>query len=239
MNQIIRITIDGKECYATKGQYLVDAAKENGIYIPTLCNYPGVKPKGSCRICTVKVNGKLQTACTTPVSDGMVVENSTQEIEELRKAIIELFFVEGNHFCPSCEKSGECELQALAYRYKIMVPRYPYLFPVKAVDASNPKLIQERNRCVLCKRCIRIIKDEQGRSLFAYRRRSNKVEVVLDDKLGKKMTDDLAKKAMEICPVGSLILKGRGFIIPIGKRKYDKEPIGSDIEKIIPTNNKK
>ncbi len=131
MSKIIRIIIDGKECLTTEGKYIVDAAKENGIYIPTLCNYPGVKPKGSCRVCTVKVNGRLQTACTTPVADGMIIENKINEIEELRKAIIELFFVEGNHFCPACEKSGDCELQALAYKYRITVPRYPFLFPDK------------------------------------------------------------------------------------------------------------
>lgn len=83
---------------------MIEAARENGIYIPTLCNYPGIKPKGSCRVCSVKINGRMMTACTTPVTDGMVIENHTPEIDALRKAILELFFVEGNHFCPSCEK---------------------------------------------------------------------------------------------------------------------------------------
>jgi [NiFe] hydrogenase diaphorase moiety small subunit len=69
MSQFVRFTIDGTECMATRGQFLVDAAKENGVFIPTLCNYPGVKPKGSCRVCSVKVNGKLMTACTTPVAE--------------------------------------------------------------------------------------------------------------------------------------------------------------------------
>jgi len=114
MSQFVRFTIDGTECMATRGQYLVDAAKENGIFIPTLCNYPGIKPKGSCRVCTVKVNGKLMTACTTPVAEGMSIENESNDIIELRKSIVELLFVEGNHFCPACEKSGNCELQALA-----------------------------------------------------------------------------------------------------------------------------
>ena len=124
MNQVVKVTIDGKECMAQKGQYLVDVARENSIYIPTLCNVPGVKPKGACRICSVRVNGKLMTACTTPVVEGMLVESKTKELEDLRKSIVELLFVEGNHLCPSCEKSGNCELQALAYRYKMMVPRF-------------------------------------------------------------------------------------------------------------------
>lgn len=232
MNKIVKITIDGLECMASREQFIVEAAKENGIYIPTLCNYPGIKPKGGCRICTVRVNGKLMTACTTPVSEGMHIENNVTDINELRKSIIELLLVEGNHLCPSCEKSGNCELQALAYRFRIMAPRFPYFFPVRKVDASHPKIIKDQNRCILCKRCIRAIKDDKGRSIFAYRRRSNRVEVGVDSKLGKQLTDELAQKAMDICPVGSILRKERGFIVPIGERKYDHNPIGSDIENL-------
>ena len=230
MSQFVRFTIDGTECMSTRGHYLVDAAKENGVYIPTLCNYPGVKPKGGCRICTVRVNGKLMTACTTPVAEDMNIESEVKDINELRKSIIELLFVEGNHFCPACEKSGNCELQALAYRFRMLVPRYPYQFPLRKVDASHPRIIKEQNRCILCKRCIRAITDETGRSIFAYRRRSTRVEVVVDPKLGKQLTEELAQKAMDVCPVGSIIVKEKGFYIPIGERKYDKTPIGSDIE---------
>jgi [NiFe] hydrogenase diaphorase moiety small subunit len=233
MNQIVKFTIDGIECMAEKGTYLVDAAKENGIFIPTLCNYTGVKPKGSCRICTVKINGRLMTACTTPVSESMVIENHAKEIEELRKAIIELFFVEGNHFCPACEKGGSCELQALAYRYKIMSPRYPFAFPQREVDATNPLLIKDQNRCILCKRCIRAITDEKGRTIFAYKRRSSHVEIVIDPHLGKELTIETAQKAMDVCPVGALLVREKGFDVPIGERKYDKMPIGADIEKIV------
>ncbi|MBN1159005.1 MAG: (2Fe-2S)-binding protein [Bacteroidales bacterium] len=232
MSQFVKFTIDGTECMAARGQYIVDAAKENGIYIPTLCNYPGVKPKGGCRICTVRVNGRLMTACTTPVAEGMTIESEVHDIVELRKSIVELLFVEGNHFCPGCEKSGNCELQALAYRFRIMVPRFPFQFPLRRIDASHPKIIKDQNRCILCKRCIRAIRDEEGRSVFAYRRRSSRVEVVVDPKLGKQLTDELAQKSMDVCPVGSILVKEKGFITPIGSRKYDHEAIGSDIEHI-------
>lgn len=172
------------------------------------------------------------TACTTPLLQGMVIENNTEELNGIRTEIIELLFVSGNHFCPSCEKSGNCELQALAYRFRMMAPRFPFTFPQKAVDASHSKIIKEQNRCILCKRCIRGIKDEQGRSVFAYRNRSNKSEVVVDPLLGAEMSWETANEAMNICPVGSILVREKGFIIPIGKRKYDKEPIGSDIEKV-------
>ncbi len=231
MNQVVKITIDGKECIAQKGQYIVDTARENGIFIPTLCNVAGIPPKGACRICNVKVNGRLMTACTTPVTEGMSIENDTPEINDLRKSIIELLFVEGNHFCPACEKSGNCELQALAYRYKMMVPRFPFSFPKRDIDASNDKLIKDHNRCILCKRCIRIVKDDKGRSIFAFKKRGHKVEIGIDPHLSIELTDAIAQKAWEACPVGAILPKEKGFDIPIGQRKYDKHLIGSEVEK--------
>lgn len=223
--------IDGKPCYADEGQSIIDAAKANGVFIPSLCHVEGVKAAGSCRICNVKVNGRVMTACTTPVEDGMVVENEIQELDDLRKAIIEVLFVSGNHFCPSCEKSGNCELQALAYRYQMMVPRFPYEFPLKDVDASAEYIFHDRNRCVLCKRCIRTV-TKDGKHVFAYRGRGGEhLHVAMDNELASKLTEKEAQDAMEICPVGAILRKEQGYLVPIGERKFDKTPIGSDIEK--------
>ena len=231
MSKKINFVIDGKECQSAEGKYLVEAAKDNGVYIPTLCNFEGLKPKGSCRICTVKVNGRLTTACTSPVHDGMKIENNTDELNEVRKEIIELLFVSGNHFCPACEKSGNCELQALAYRFKMMAPRFPFAFPQKEIDASHPRIIKEQNRCILCKRCIRGIKDEDGKSYFALKNRGKDSVVVVDRKLASEMSIEKALEAMDICPVGSILVREKGWDEPIGTRKYDKVPTGSDIEK--------
>lgn len=230
MANLIKFKIDGRECMAEAGTYIVEAARQNGVFIPTLCNMKGLHPKGACRICTVRINGRLMTSCTTPVTDGIEIESESADITELRKSIIELLFVSGNHFCPSCEKSGNCELQALGYLYQMMVPRYPYDFPLKDVDATSPKIIKDQNRCILCKRCIKSIKDENGRSFFAFRSRGNHLEVVLDEELAANMTDDLAELAMNNCPVGSILVKEKGFATPIGKRKFDNQPIGSEIE---------
>ena len=232
MNQLIKFQIDGVECMGKKGQYIVDAASDNNIYIPTLCNIPGIKPRGACRICSVRVNGKLMTSCTTPIAQGMDIESKSEDIEDLRKAIIELLFTEGNHFCPSCERSGNCELQALAYRYQMLVPRFKFQFNKRTIEASHPKLIKDHDRCILCKRCIRAIKDEKGRSLFAFGKRGHHVEINIDTKLSKDMTDEQALEAAEICPVGAILKKEEGFKDPIGQRKYDKKPIGSEIENL-------
>lgn len=228
----LKFEIDGKQCFADPGQSLIDAATANGIFIPSLCHLEGMKPAGSCRICNVKVNGRNMTACSTPVSEGMVVENNTEELNELRKTIIEVLFVSGNHFCPSCEKSGNCELQALAYRYQVMVPRFPYEFPVKGVDASSDHIFHDRNRCILCKRCTRsILKD--GKHVFALHGRGGEgIDIMMDDELASQLTESEAKQAMEICPVGAILKKEQGYIVPIGQRKYDNVPIGSKLEKV-------
>ncbi len=227
----IQFTIDGKQCTAKPGQTIVDAAKENGVYIPTLCHYEGLKPAGVCRICTVKVGGRNMAACTTPVAEGMVVENKTAELEDYRKAIVEMLFVEGNHMCPTCEKSGNCELQALAYRYMIMVPRFPFLFPKRELDASLPKIVIERNRCVQCLRCVRAITAPDGRRIFGIVKRGGHAKIHVDKELAQSMSDEQAKKAMDLCPVGSILKKEVGFAVPIGRRKFDSKPIGSEIEK--------
>lgn len=230
MSEIVKFTIDGKECTAPKGQMLVDAAADNGVYIPVLCHMRDLRPAGSCRVCTVKVNGRFMAGCTTPCDEGSVIENDTSEINDMRKSIVELLFAEGNHFCPSCEKSGNCELQAMAYRFQMMVPRFPYSFPKKEVDATVPKIYLDRNRCILCKRCIRLVQNNEGKNIFAFRNRGEKLEINIDKKLAAEMTDEMAQKAMEVCPVGAIIRKGKGFNEPIGTRKYDKKAIGSEIE---------
>jgi [NiFe] hydrogenase diaphorase moiety small subunit len=233
MSQKVTFTIDGKSCTGEAGSFIVDAAAELGIYIPTLCHMKGEKPAGSCRICTVKVNGRSVAACTTPLEDGMVIENHTEELNEIRKVIVELMFVEGNHFCPSCEKSGNCELQAIAYRYQMMVPRFPYMFPMREVDATSPKIYLDTNRCIFCKKCVRSIKDEKGRSIFAFRNRGAHLEISMDKGLAAHMSDEQAQQAMDICPVGAILKKEVGFVVPIGQRKYDHVPIGSDIENSV------
>ncbi len=225
----VSFQIDNKKCEALYGQMLVDAARDNGIYIPTLCNMQGTKPCGSCRVCTVKINGRYATACTTPVACGMEIESETEEIKNIRLGLIELIFAEGNHYCPTCEMSGNCELQALGYRFGMLAPRFPYQYPDREVNTDCPHLIIDYNRCIRCKRCIRSIKDIEGKSYFAFKNRGNKIEVTIDTEMAKTMSKELANLAMENCPVGAILVKETGYRVPIGKRKYDNNMIGSDI----------
>ena len=234
MEQQICISIDGQEIITREGQSVVQAARENHIYIPTLCDFKSLRTAGTCRICMVKTGGKLVPGCSTPVHTGMKIENDSEEIRNLRKAIIEMLFVEGNHMCPSCEKSGNCELQALAYRYEMRVPRFPFLFPNRKIDASLPHLLIEHNRCIQCLRCVRGVKAKDGHDLFGFTDRGSHIEISVDPTDPELLTEDTAQKAMDICPVGALLKKGGAYATPIGERKYDQQFIGTDIEKDTP-----
>jgi [NiFe] hydrogenase diaphorase moiety small subunit len=232
MSNTISFTIDGKELECAPGQTILEAAEAQGIYIPRLCHREGLTPHGSCRVCTVIANGKPMAACTTPVTPGMVVENDAEEVFAMRKSLIEMLFVEGNHFCMYCEKSGNCELQALAYRFGIAAPRYPYLFPQREIDFSHPDVFIDHNRCVLCARCIRTAREVDGKEVLGFVGRGphKKLAVNAEHNLGEtkiKITD----KAVDACPVGALMPKRVGYKVPVGQRKYDHEPIGSHIEK--------
>ncbi len=231
MSTTITFTIDDREIVGQRGQTILQAAEAVGIYIPRLCASKDLAPHGSCRICTVLVNGRPQSACTQPIAEGMMVENDTEAVRELRKSIVEMLLVEGNHFCMFCEKSGNCELQALAYRYGITAPRYPYMFPKREIDCTHDDVFVDHNRCVLCGRCVQTSKTKDGKNIFQFVGRGIHKRVGVDsaDGLGEtelKATD----KAVDACPVGALMRKRVGFSRPVGQREYDHEPIGSDIE---------
>ncbi len=231
MPKTVAVIIDGTRVEAQPNEMIIEAADAAGIYIPRLCHKPGLKPFGSCRLCTVMANGRPCSACTTPVTDGMIVENDVESIREFRKMIIEMLFVEGNHFCMFCEKSGNCELQGVAYRFGIAAPQYPYLWPKREVDASHPDILIDHNRCILCGRCVRTSCAVDGKHLFDFVERSTKKRIgVNSNALLADTTADSADQALDACPVGALLRKRTGYEKPIGQRLYDSTPIGSEIE---------
>ena len=231
MSQTISFTIDGQEINGQAGQTILEAAQDAGVYIPRLCYLEGLVPWGGCRLCTVLVNGRPQSACTQPISPGMVVLNNTEKLNHYRRNLIEMLFVEGNHFCMDCEKSGSCELQALAYRFGIAAPKYPYLFPKRDVDASHPDIFIDRNRCILCARCVRASRDIDGKNVFGFVGRGPTKKVAVNARARLADTKiDLSDRVVDVCPVGAILKKRVGYAVPIGQRQYDHRPIGSDIE---------
>jgi len=234
MSKPVLFKIDGVEVKGKTGQTIMDAADQAGIYIPRLCDVEGLEPQGSCRVCTVKVNGRPAAACTQPAAGGIEVENDTLEILNWRRDLIRMLFHEGNHLCPICEASGRCELQAMGYRLGILQPaKYPYLQPVRPIDASHPDIMLDTNRCIRCGRCIRASQDIDGKNVFGYLGRGIHKRVGVNGKNLAETDVHLDDKAiaLETCPVGCIIRKGLGFFAPIGQRQFDNDSIGSEIEK--------
>ncbi|MDV7188233.1 2Fe-2S iron-sulfur cluster-binding protein [Lutibacter sp. TH_r2] len=225
----VSFKIDGRDCKAEKGANLIEAAKQNGIFIPTLCYFKHLNPLGSCRVCTVKQNGKTIAGCTVSIDDGMDIEVNTPELLDARKAILEMMFVEGNHFCPSCEKSGDCQMQNLGYETGIRYTRFPHLFVDRIVDARPERIVVNQNRCIKCKRCIEEVITNDGFKVFNFTNRGNETLVSVDYEQEAKLSEAQAEHAMQICPTGSILVKGKSFGKPFGDRQFDNSNAGKNI----------
>lgn len=219
--------LDGKTISFEDGDTIMDAALRAGEYIPHLCHNPEFTPHGSCRVCVVAVNGKQVSACTQPAADGMEVDNNSDEITSNRRALLQMLFVEGNHVCPGCEKSGACQLQAVAYYTNMLSPHFTHFFPQRSVDASHPDTVIDFNRCILCELCVRASRDVDDKNVFAIDGRGINSHLVIHSPSGKLGDSRFAAtdKAAHVCPVGAILPKHTGYDRPIGERLYDKQPI--------------
>ncbi|HCZ13421.1 MAG TPA: NADP oxidoreductase [Candidatus Accumulibacter sp.] len=228
------ILLDGLPVPFAAGQTIMDAAMAAGIFIPHLCHHPEFKPQGSCKLCTVKANGRYVSACTMPARDGMEVENNSPDLNDKRRTLLQMLFVEGNHFCPSCEKSGHCMLQALAYELEMLNPHFDQFYPSRPVDASHPEVLLDFNRCILCELCVRASRDVDGKSVFALSGRGITKHLIVNAESGRLADTDFswADKAAHVCPVGVILKKRQGFAVPIGQRRYDLQPIGMQVERL-------
>lgn len=222
----IRIEIDGAAVSTEAGATLVDVAADAGVYIPTLCYLRGEPCLGTCRVCAVKVNGTVAAACTVHVTDGMTVEVDEPDTADMRKALVELLFSEGNHNCPSCEKSGRCTLQAVGYEVDMLVSRFPYRFPVRERHHVSERIWLERDRCIFCQRCVEFVRDEtDGQKIFSISGRGSESQIEVDAGRADAMPVEQVRYAVEICPVGAILEKRVGFDMPIGRRKYEVKSV--------------
>jgi [NiFe] hydrogenase diaphorase moiety small subunit len=225
-----QFTLDEKAVPFDEGDTLMAAARRAGHYIPHLCWDPTLGQSGACRLCTVKVDGRLAAACTTHAAPGLVVENRTPEIDAKRKLLLQLLFVEGNHFCPSCEKSGDCLLQATAYEMGMAGPHFEEFYPQRTVDASHAEAWLDLNRCILCKLCVRASHEVDHKDVFAIGGHGIGTHLIVNSPSGRLgdssfATGDLAAR---VCPVGAILPKRRGFAVPIGERTYDRAPVSAE-----------
>lgn len=224
---IEHFSLDGKKIPFQTGQTLMEAAMGAGEYIPHLCHNPEFKPHGSCRLCVVRANGRFVAACTTPAQEGLEVESDTPEIQADRRGLLQMLFVEGNHICPACEKSGSCQLQAVAYYCGMLAPEFTHLYPQREVDASHPDFAIDFNRCILCELCVRASRDADGKGVFGIGGRGIQARLIVNAPSGKLGDTDFDQhdRAAHVCPVGAILPKHQGYDRPIGRRIYDRKPV--------------
>jgi len=223
--------LDGEDVPFKPGETILQAATRAGRYIPHLCWHPDLTPHGSCRLCTVRVNGRAGSACTVRAASGLDVQSNTEELNGHRKTLLQMLFVEGNHFCPSCEKSGNCLLQATAYEMGMEGPHFEEFYPDRPVDASHPDILLDFNRCILCQLCVKASRDIDGKKVFSIGGHGIGTHLLVNSESGRLVDTamTLNDRAASICPVGVILPKRRGFVIPIGQRRFDVKPVSEQV----------
>ncbi|MBX3066371.1 MAG: bidirectional hydrogenase complex protein HoxU [Anaerolineae bacterium] len=238
MNKPVHVStllINGHPVAARDDRTILDVAKENGFFIPTLCHFDGLSEVGSCRLCLVEVKGysRLLPACSAYVHEGMEVVTESETLSEYRRTILEMLFAEGNHVCSVCVSNGHCELQWLAQKLGLDHLTMPYRFPHRNVDASHKQFILDRNRCTLCTRCIRVCEEVENAHNWDVMGRGIRATLVSDLNQPWGATDFCLAcgKCVQVCPTGALSEKGRAVGEMIKHRRVfvkDNNSGGSD-----------
>ncbi len=213
---MVTLTIDNQKIEVPEGTTVLRAAQQAGIHIPTLCDHPALTPYGGCRLCLVEVDNSrtLQTACTLPVVENMVVRTVSPEISQSRQFVLSLIFSERNHFCPYCQvSSGDCELQNAAYHEGMTHWPLQPNWKVFEMDASHPYIILEQNRCILCRRCVRACGELVGNFTLGVEERgaNNMIVADLNVPLGES-TCVSCGMCVQVCPTGTLIDRRSAYL---------------------------
>ncbi len=207
---LIKIKINNREIETEKGTLILDAAKQIGIDIPTLCYHPNQDIKANCRVCAVEVEGMktLQTACSTPVCDGMVIKTNSEKVREARKVNVELLLANHNMSCTTCIRNGNCSLQKIAAELGIRENRFENVMVRQEIDDSSPSIVRNQNKCIKCGRCIQVCDSVQGLRILDYTGRSNTSEV--KPAFGKYLNDVscvACGQCSALCPVAAITEK--------------------------------
>ncbi len=213
----VTLTVDGRTLTVEKGKTVLQAAIENGIDIPYYCYHPALGVDGSCRVCLVRIEkmAKLQTACSTVCADGMVVDTRSPEVTAARAAVLEFLLLNHPLDCPVCDKGGECPLQDFSYafgpaRSRTDLPRR--VFDGEGVRADvdfGPTLLLNRNRCILCTRCVRFMREIDGDAQISIINRGHGSQIATFEERGVHSL--LSGNLMDICPVGAITTRDYRF----------------------------
>jgi NADH-quinone oxidoreductase subunit G len=221
----ITLTIDGREVQAPENAMLVDAAKHGDVEIPVFCYEPKLgQPVGACRMCLVEIEGipKLQTGCSTPVKDGMVVHTQSERVKEAQRAVVEFLLINHPLDCPVCDKGGECPLQDITFGWGPGLSRFvePKRHFVKPLELS-PTIAIDRERCILCYRCVRFSQEiSEDHQLVLLERGAHSYVSTFD---GHPYVAPFSGNIVELCPVGALTSRPYRF----RARPWDIEDAGS------------
>jgi NADH-quinone oxidoreductase subunit G len=221
----ITLTIDGREVQAPENAMLVDAAKHGDVEIPVFCYEPKLgNPVGACRMCLVEIEGipKLQTGCSTPVKDGMVVHTQTDRVKTAQRSVVEFLLINHPLDCPVCDKGGECPLQDITFGWGAGISRFvePKRHFVKPLELS-PQIAIDRERCILCYRCVRFSQEiSEDYQLVLLERGAHSFVSTFD---GHPYVAPFSGNIIELCPVGALTSRSYRF----RARPWDVEDAGS------------
>ena len=205
------ITIDNTVYQIENDKNLLEAIRSAGIDLPTFCYNPELSVYGACRMCMVEVEGRgLVPACSTAVSDGMVVKTNTRQIRNMRKMIVELMLAHHDQNCTTCPKSGSCKLQKLAHDLGVSKVRFKKLDCDKTIDTSSASVVRDSSKCILCGDCVRVCREVQGIGVLEFSRRGSDAKVVAGLNQPMAKTDCVnCGQCIKACPVGALYPKSQ------------------------------
>ncbi len=214
MNVKNTLTINGNEYHFQDGETILEVARRNHIDIPTLCYLKGTTPTGACRLCVVEVEKarSLMASCAMPAAKNMVVQTESKKVIQSRRTTLQLLLSSGNHNCLLCPKSGNCELQNLAYKYQVSGDMFVQRKSVYPMESVNPFIIRDFSKCILCGRCVQACKEVQVNNAIdiGYRGASTKI-VTAGDRTLKDSDCVFCGECVQACPVGALVAKDARF----------------------------
>lgn len=208
--EMVNITVDGQKLQVPQNSTVLEAALTAGIKIPTLCYHPELRPEGNCRVCMVEVKGarSLVASCVYPVNEGMVVNTNSAAVREARKTVVELLLANHPQDCLSCQRNLNCELQTIAANLGIRRIRFEGEKKSYPLDNSNPSLVRDQNKCILCGRCVRACSERQGVNVYSFANRGFKTTVVPAFNQGlDKVACTYCGQCASVCPTGAIVVK--------------------------------
>lgn len=208
-----KMIINGKECEFTNEANILEVIRKNGFNVPTFCYRPDLKDTfGACRMCVVEVEGRgVQSSCTMPPQDGLVIHTNTAKVRRIRKTVLELLLANHDRECTTCNKSGSCELQKYSEEYGIKdVSKYVQKKELRPLDDSSPSIVRDLNKCILCGACVRACDQYQGLQVLGFANRG--ANTVVQPMAGRMLATSecvYCGQCVAVCPTGALTIKSQ------------------------------